>query len=211
MKSLITAHSGCEGTAPNSIEHIKSAIASGADFIEIDVRKSAEGYLYLYHDKPEDPSECVRFSDFLDLLADSWLCVNNDMKEPGLVGEVMKAADEKGLASRMYFTGEANDSSAEIQKWGNEFVYSIWSNGNDIDLIKETLDKSKELGFTAINMPHGMINDETYKMITDAGCNCSAWTCDSEDVIRRMLEYGIRNITTRKPSLAVKLRSEIQK
>ena len=31
--TLITAHSGCEGTAPNSIDHILAAIYSGAEMI----------------------------------------------------------------------------------------------------------------------------------------------------------------------------------
>ena len=36
--TLITAHSGCEGTAPNSLDHILAAIDSGAEMIEVDIR-----------------------------------------------------------------------------------------------------------------------------------------------------------------------------
>ena len=34
-KTVITAHSGCEKTAPNSREHILAAIASGAEIIVV--------------------------------------------------------------------------------------------------------------------------------------------------------------------------------
>ena len=56
--TIITAHSGCEGTFPNSREHILEAIASGAEMIEVDVRRSGE-LLYLSHDVSEKPEDCV--------------------------------------------------------------------------------------------------------------------------------------------------------
>ena len=49
-KTIITAHSGCEKTPPNSREHILAAIATGAEYIEIDVRYDGE-QLYLSHDE----------------------------------------------------------------------------------------------------------------------------------------------------------------
>ena len=38
MKTIITAHSGCEGTAPNSMDHILTALSCGSEMLEIDVR-----------------------------------------------------------------------------------------------------------------------------------------------------------------------------
>ena len=39
-RTVITAHSGCENTSPNSREHIAEAIKSDAEMIEVDVRRS---------------------------------------------------------------------------------------------------------------------------------------------------------------------------
>ena len=35
IKTIITAHSGCEGTAPNSMDHILTALSCGAEMLEI--------------------------------------------------------------------------------------------------------------------------------------------------------------------------------
>jgi len=47
---LITAHAGCEGTEPNSRESIVAAYNSPADIVEVDVRVSADGVVFLMHD-----------------------------------------------------------------------------------------------------------------------------------------------------------------
>ena len=36
---MLTAHSGCDGTAPNSREYLLYALQSGADALEVDVRR----------------------------------------------------------------------------------------------------------------------------------------------------------------------------
>ena len=46
-KTVITAHSACEGTLPNSREHVLAAIASGAEMIDVDVRMDDNGALYM--------------------------------------------------------------------------------------------------------------------------------------------------------------------
>ena len=53
--TYITAHTGCEGTPWNSVEHIEAALASGAEVVEIDIQNDGER-LYLSHDALEDSS-----------------------------------------------------------------------------------------------------------------------------------------------------------
>lgn len=64
-RPLITAHTGCEGTAENSLASIVSGIEAGADAVEIDVRATADGVGILHHD-PEirvGTEERVRVAD----------------------------------------------------------------------------------------------------------------------------------------------------
>ena len=104
--TTITAHSACEGTEPNSREHILAAIASGAEYIEIDVRYDGE-QLYLSHDEPEDPSKCVKFETLLQLIAPiPTLFVNCDVKTDGLLELVMAAANRYHMGHRILFTGQ---------------------------------------------------------------------------------------------------------
>ena len=79
--TTITAHSGCEGTAPNSREHILAAINSGAEYIEVDVRYDGEA-LYLWHDKLENAADCLKLDALLRMVAPyPTLFINCDIKE----------------------------------------------------------------------------------------------------------------------------------
>ena len=48
--TLITAHSGCNNTPPNSMESLIVGMESGADFVEVDVRSEKNGLPVLFHD-----------------------------------------------------------------------------------------------------------------------------------------------------------------
>ncbi len=49
-RPLVTAHTGCEGTAENSLDSIVAGVEAGADAVEIDVRATADGVGVLLHD-----------------------------------------------------------------------------------------------------------------------------------------------------------------
>ena len=84
-KTIITAHSGCENTPPNSRAHILAAIASHAEMIEVDVRRDGD-LLYLSHDLPEDVSSCVTLREMFALIApETHLEMNLDVKTEGLI------------------------------------------------------------------------------------------------------------------------------
>ena len=47
---LVTAHSGCEGTAKNSLASVLAGLDGGADIIEVDIRSSLDVVPVLHHD-----------------------------------------------------------------------------------------------------------------------------------------------------------------
>ena len=47
---LVTAHTGCENTRPNSLESILAGISAGADTVEVDVRATRDLIPILMHD-----------------------------------------------------------------------------------------------------------------------------------------------------------------
>ena len=208
--TVITAHSGCENTLPNSRAHIAEAIKSDAEMIEIDVRRSGS-LLYLSHDVPENPEECVSLDEFLDIvLPYEKIRINFDVKTEELVPYVMEKVNLRDMASRTVFTGMCNDKKEEIEALGGELWMSLWpSSDNEGDIMKmEERCISEDL--TVINLHYSMITDENFKRLKGKGLAFSAWTVDTEEEIRRLLEMGVFNITTRCPRLALKLRNEIQ-
>ena len=54
--TLITAHNGADATPEDSMEFVRMALASGADVMEIDIRRLADGKLVFAHDLPINPA-----------------------------------------------------------------------------------------------------------------------------------------------------------
>ena len=206
-KTIITAHSACEGTAPNSREHIRAAIASNAEMIEVDVRRSADGLLYLCHDVPEDISLCPALAELFEAVAPQEnLCMNLDVKTEGLIEDVMALAEKFSLRERIVFTGACNDDRALANALGGEMWRSVW----DKALLNTGIEDNRADGSPLLNVYFGMISAEAEARLRSDGGTFSAWTVDKEADIRRFLTMGIGNITTRQPVLAMKLRREIQ-
>jgi glycerophosphoryl diester phosphodiesterase len=205
-KTVITAHSGCENTPPNSIEHIEAAIASGAEMIEVDVRM-AEGTLVLSHDVPEDASSLPTLRKCFEMVAPAEnLHMNIDVKTEGLIPHVMALAGEFDLCERIIFTGACNDDRALALSYGSDMWRSMWPG---MEISDGIADNEKD-GSPFLNVAYCMITEENNLQLKEKGFAFSAWTVDKEYFLRLFLKMGIANITTRNPVLAMKLRKEIQ-
>ncbi len=206
-KTIITAHSACEGTLPNSREHIRAAIESNAEMIEVDVRRSEDGLLYLCHDVPEDISACPTLAEMFEAVAPQKnLCMNLDVKTEGLIEDVMALAEKFSLRERIVFTGACNNDRVLANALGGEMWRSVW----DKALLDAGIEDNRADGSPLLNVYYGMITEEAEARLRADGGTFSAWTVDKEEEIRRFLSMGIGNITTRQPVLAMKLRREIQ-
>ncbi len=210
MKTLVTAHSGCEGTAPNSMDHILTALSCGAEMIEIDVRRSPDlpgSGLYLSHDEG-DPFSSVSFGTFLDTLKQSpSVRVNCDVKTEGLCAAVLEEAARRDLTDRIVFTGSCMGEEMPIREMGGEFWYSIWDRADFEGAVASML----RTGAKVLNLPYRFVSEENKQRLDGLGLGFSCWTADTEEEIRRLLGLGVYNITTRKPKLALMLREEEEK
>ncbi len=108
-KPMLTAHTGCEGTLRGSFESLVVAVECGATAVEIDVRMDRKGFLRLSHDKMPDQAaydQCVLLDTAFNYIATHELTVNCDMKEPGLIHDVIAAARRHGIPrERLWITG----------------------------------------------------------------------------------------------------------
>ena len=205
-KTVITAHSGCEATAPNSIDHVKAAIASGAEIIEFDVRM-AEGTLVLSHDVPEKPEECPTLRRAFELIApEENLFMNIDVKTEGLIPHVMEVAKEFDLCRRIIFTGACNSDRELAMSYGADMWRSMWP-GQE---IADGIAANKADGSPFLNVAYCMITPENNAELCKEGFAFSAWTVNKEYFLRLFLKMGIANITTCNPVRAMELRREIQ-
>lgn len=137
----IVVHRGATAFAlENSLLACALAMRHGADGVEVDLRRTRDGMLVLFHDESVDrvlrglgrvrehtlaqlqsletvPShgrsvagQVARFDDLLDLAKSSAMLLHLDLKEPGLEEDVARLISERGLWRNVVSINEANAS-----------------------------------------------------------------------------------------------------
>lgn len=209
---VITAHSGCEETPDNSIEHILAAISSGAEMLEIDIRRH-DGVLYLTHNELEDYSDCVTLAQCFELVArQDGLCVNCDVKAFGLTADVCKLAEQYDMGSRIVFTGSVGEDELDaLADTAADWWLSLWHSDHEAEELAAACVGYAAMGdlYRIINLDHTMVNDAVTAAVKANGYALSVWTVNREEDIRRMMAAGAANITTRCPKLALSIRREL--
>ena len=87
--TLVVAHRGASSVAPeNTLEAFAKAIELGADMIEFDVRRGADGRLVISHD-PLPPPDVPTLAQVVELCAGR-IAFDVELKEPGLEEEALR-------------------------------------------------------------------------------------------------------------------------
>ena len=210
---VITAHSGCEKTPDNSIEHIRTALASGAEMFEIDVNEH-DGVLYLTHNPLENYSGCPTLAECFAITAEHpAMCINCDVKTFGLTAPVIELAKKYGMESRILFTGSVGaDELPNLNASAADWWLSLWHSDHEPEDLADACRTYREMNglYRIINLDHGMVNERVLRTMEETGCTLSVWTVSSEEALRRVMNTGVvANITTRTPLLALRIRKEI--
>ena len=94
---MITAHGGALGTGRNTRRYFERAAEYRADALEIDVRKK-DGLLYISHLPAIFVKRKITLAEAFDEVKKLGLRVNCDIKQRGIVKDVLELAKEKGIA-----------------------------------------------------------------------------------------------------------------
>lgn len=209
MHTMITAHSGAQGTPANSAEYLELALKLSCEALEVDIRP-VEGELRLTHDVPVGHA-ALPLSACLDRLArgDGRL-LNCDMKTRGSVEAVLELARARGLCARLVFTGDdiTPGEQAAIQAAG-----AMWWMNVQPDALKQperavALLRSRGAGW--INCNYRYLTPALTSALREAGIRISVWTVDEAAALSEMLTLGVDNVTTREVTRALELRARIQ-
>lgn len=219
-KTQITAHSGSDGTPDNTLECVQYALSTNADAFEVDVRRLSDGTLGLGHDAADHTAPTLR-EVFTLAAAKPGVRVNCDLKERGLEPDVAALAAECGMAGRIIFSGSVDvnifaahpelHDCAEVYLNIEEYVPDLYLNYRNIPDFEltaaETIIKvCREHGISTVNMNQVLITRRFVRTLHENGIALSAWTVNEELFLDWFLGEHVRNITTRKPALALRLR-----
>lgn len=214
METLITAHTGADGRPDNSLEFAAYALGCGADALEVDVRRRPGGVLAIGHD--EAGADAPALAEVLRMTAaHPRVRINCDLKEPGLEAEVCRLAEEAGLAGRLILSGTvdafAPAPGAEVYLNLEEYVPNLYLSYREIpDFELEAAGRIAavcgEAGIRTVNVYQGLVTRRFAETLAREGIGLSAWTVNDAWELKWFLGLGVRNITTRRPALALALR-----
>lgn len=205
---LLTAHSGANGTAPNTKKFFEAMKTVNADVIEVDIRR-LRGEYYLTHDKSIFPKmrRFLPLSYAFDFIKQYDFLINCDLKSEGYVGCVMDLAEKMGVQDRIILTGSAcNKADLNAVRFGDVYVnpeYLPQLTTENVGAIKERL---IELGphVKGINISYKKMPDEFFYACAEENVPISLFTVDDEALLRKYAGFSaIKNITTRLISQAL--------
>lgn len=228
MRTMITAHSGSDSTPDNSLDFIKKAMDIGADALEIDVNRDRNNRLVLFHDQnPDDTRACATLEEAFDLAAKHrTVKIMCDLKKPGLEAEVLKQAEKNRITGRIILTGRLPEISYNREPFSCcevflNFEDLLETEGIDIfsipaedeknftEAVKLGAHKCMQYGVSVINTHYSLCTGPFFRIMENNGIRISAWTVDREEDIKRLLEKGIYNITTKTASRALFIRNSM--
>ncbi len=220
-RTLITAHSGADGSKENSMEFVRYALTTRADVLEVDVRRGKDGNLVICHD--EVPDEAVSLREVFESVKNSpAMRINCDLKEAGLEETVWKLARENGLgAERILYSGTVSPGGVrsayhwrEVEIFWNveECIPDVYRRlgGQELnrERIQELITTCKLYEISVINIDVRFLSRELLDAMKKNEIGISVWTVNSADQIRELLNAEVYNITTRNLAAALVLRDE---
>lgn len=228
LRTLLTAHSGPDGTPDNSLENIEYILGTSVDAMELDVRKNPQGELVLSHDAVSNDAAVITLARaFEEIAKHPTMKVNCDLKEGGIEQEVFELGQAYGLQDRLIYSGSADPSRCKdlpITLYLNLEYFldpatSLDARIRDLEtsskeevraFLDSCLERLPHLKANSLNM-HYSVFEKAFEANDNADSYAfSLWTVDDNQDLRRFMQSGVQAITTRKVREALEIRDSLQ-
>ncbi|UVI30215.1 glycerophosphodiester phosphodiesterase [Paenibacillus spongiae] len=226
---LITAHTGCEGMPDNSMQSVLAALQSGADVIEEDIRITGDGVLVCAHDDLIETPEgelsiaassylqlggLVRLEDFVARLKEAGKKINLDLKVDECIEAVSAFVRQYDLGDQAFLSGchsaralLVEQRAPELKRLLNADAELFRTSGYD-EAVQTTIAQALAAGCFGININYRFVKPELIAAAAAAGLPVLVWTVQEAADMRRMIEWGVRSVTTCDVSKLVGIKAE---
>jgi len=229
MQPLVIAHRGAWGRArsapaENTLEAFEAAIELGTDMIELDVRRTRDGQLVVYHDARVKtvPTSSIRYealkvrgtrerppllSDVLALTKDR-IALDLEVKEPGYVRETVMLLRSCGF-ERCMLTSFLDNVVREAKSVAPELRTGL--------LIATGLRRALTTRLPAARADclalHRRLADAAgLERVAAAGVPCLIWTVNGPRAMDRLLGHpAVEGVITDRPALALERRATLRR
>jgi glycerophosphoryl diester phosphodiesterase len=226
----IIAHRGASRAArENTVEAFALAVAMGVDGIELDVRRSRDGYLVVHHDARIDGGAAIIDLDRRDLpghipdLHDALVaCAGaSGAIEITVNIEIKNDANEPDFdADRSIAPLVARDALAVadpprwlISSFDLAMVDAVVATGAGIatawlvvNVPEGAVPLLTERGHRALHPWFGSLDRSTVDECHAAGIAVNTWTCDDPERMRELIGWGVDGICTNVPDIGLAVR-----
>ena len=215
---MITAHNGADRTRENSMAFVRHALSSSADALEIDIRRHPDGTLVFTHDINDAPSSSLDpVRSVFEALRGTGKLVNCDLKEGGLEDDVFSLARACGVEDRLIYTGTV--SAAHCKETGlnrivrialniEEYIPGLYARCLDASMpaysMAQTAVCAEEMcriclqyDIPRINAHYRLATLPFQEVLRQNGVDLSVWTVNDPAELKRFVQAGVYNVTTR--------------
>ncbi|MBQ8388378.1 MAG: MBL fold metallo-hydrolase [Clostridia bacterium] len=217
------AHRGASEYMPeNTFLSFYNGIAMGANGIETDVRRTADGKLILFHDSTLERvtdgqgrvdehtyaelmslnvekngfyDKIVTLEEFLQRFAFRELTFAIELKGAGVEEETAELLRKYGMEKKTFVTSFNLEYIRKFKEYAPEFRVGYLTKEIDGELLSEL----RALGVDELCPKASEITPEKVRAWHRAGFNVRAWGVDSEETMRRVYDSGANGMTVNFP------------
>jgi glycerophosphoryl diester phosphodiesterase len=231
----VTAHRGHSRAAPeNTLSAIRKAIASGADFAEVDVQQTADGVVVLLHDSDlkrvaGDPRRVgeLSFDEVRKLDVGSWFDpVFAGERVPTLAEVVDLCRGRIKLNIELKIYGPDRQLALEVARLVHEhdfesdclltsFSYDALLEAKQHNprvrtglIIAYALGDVSRLEFDVLSVRADFLSDKVLREARRLGKEIHVWTVNDSRQMFRLMKRGVDNIITDDPDMLIRVREE---
>lgn len=230
---VVVGHRGASGLAPeNTLAAFRLAIELKIDGIELDVQRSSDGELVVFHDDELDRTTdgtgallTKTLEELKKLDAGRWF----DQKFAGERIPTLRETFELCRDARIIIHIELKDpflfpgierqvidlirefnfvERCQLRSFDHESLLRAYEIAPEMafsELWYHQLPGDDETNFRTINAYHELYNPEAIVTIHQRGQKATAWTVNDPEVARRLIEAGVDGLTTDYPDRLLKL------
>jgi glycerophosphoryl diester phosphodiesterase len=217
--ALVIGHRGAPREAPeNTVEAFRAARRLGADGVELDIRRTADGHLAIHHDAhlPDgraivDLPSAALPARVCDLEAALEACaglglVNLEIKnwpadgdfdaDMAIAGSVVEVLASRPAAERAAVVVSCfHEPTIDRVRALAPDLATAWLTIGFADVAADVA-RVAAGGHAAVHPHHSAVDAEVVKRAAEAGLAVNTWTCDLPERIRWLDEIGVDGIVT---------------
>jgi glycerophosphoryl diester phosphodiesterase len=207
----VIGHRGAAGRfAENTVAAFEGARLLGADWVELDVRRTADGVLAVHHDERLADGRAIA-----ELLASELPAHVPDLREALLASAGMgvnvevKPHDDLRVADAVVAVVRAFDGEVLLSSFQPELVGRVREIADDVPTAllvyvdpAGAIDVCAAVGHRALHPWDPTVDAELVEQCHGAGLAVNVWTVDDPDRMRELAAIGVDGIVTNVPDVA---------